>query len=906
MSIHKKLVLVLLAFTVLPTTVVGLWGFMHARETLEQMRVEYLEGLADQKSRQLEDLFIDLKEDLHALSDHPVIRTRAALLADPSVRVTPVSAQPIKAELDTLLQIKRRVNQYLNVILLDAQGRMIYSLRQIEASQILNPLRASLKDQAVSAMERGIFISEVFAPQSSANLFLMLMMAPIRDAAQRLVAILVFELHMDPVYKMLMETSGLGKSGETLIAARSGDHVLFLHALPRPLQAEVQLSATEQDKPVLPIQEALNRRNGSGQAVDFRGKRVFAAWRYLPSLKWGLVAKIERTEALAAANELGSFVLIVTAAACLLGLISALQVSGSISRPILQLHKGAEIIGSGDLDYRVGTLAPDEIGRLSRAFDQMAANLKTITASRDELEQEVRKRQTAEAAMQVSLGILDKRLKELNCLFNLSQLVESKGASVRDIIQGAIDLVLPAVQFPEQACARIVFGDLEVASANYRQTPWFIEATIRVDGQPRGVLRVGYRTQPLPDGRDSFAAEERKLVQALAERVGLVMERREAEQSLKRSEQRFRILVENSLTAISIIQDRQVIYQNPEQEKLLGPLPRPFILEDRERLHPDDAASIMQAYADLQSGKAVSIDANFRFFPSTSADRRRELKYIHGRLSRIEFGTREALLANFVDITKVKKLEQLLIVQDKMASLGRVAAGIAHEIRNPLSGINIYVNTLEKLVQRQAPLEKLQSVFAPIQSASAKIESVIRRVMDFAKPSEPVFTLRDIREPIQEALNLASAMLKKKEITVQLVQPADLPLCEIDPALLEEVILNLVNNAMDAMKQAPRPGMMRIEVTAEGQWVMVRVGDSGAGVPSHLAEDIFEPFFTTKADSTGIGLSLCHRIVTDHGGTLNVEASPLGGAEFLIRLPLRRSGQTAKRLENELPPGDRR
>lgn len=906
MSIHKKLVLVLLAFTVLPMTVVGLWGFVHARETLEQMRVEFLEGLADQKSRRLEDLFIDLKEDLHALSGHPEIRARAALLADPSVSAAPGAFQSIKAELDTLLQIKRRVNQYMNVILLDSPGRMIYSLRQTEAAQFLNPLRASLKDQALSAMQHGIFISGVLAPQSSADLFLMLMMAPIRDAAQRMVAILVFELHMDPVYKMLMETSGLGKSGETLIAAKSGDRVLFLHALTHDPQVQLRLSPAGQSKPLLPIQEALNRRNGCGRAVDYRGQKVFAAWRYLPSLNWGLVIKIDRGEALASAHQLGSLVLIVIAAASVLGLMAALQVSRSISRPIEHLHKGVALIGRGDLDYRVGTQARDEIGRLGRAFDQMAANLKTITASRDELEQEVHKRQAAEATMRVSLGILDKRLKELNCLFNLSQLVENKGASERDIIQGAIDLVLPAVQFPERACARIVFGDLEVSSANYRQTPWFMEETLRVGGRPQGMLWVGYRTQPLPDGQESFAAEERKLIQALAERVGLIMERRQAEQSLQRSEQRFRILVENSLTAISIIQNKQVIYQNPEQEKLLGPLPRPFILEDRERLHPDDAAGIIQAYDDLQSGKAAVIDANFRFFDTADAGQGRELKYIHGRLSRIEFGAGEALLANFVDITKVKKLEHLLMVQDKMASLGRVAAGIAHEIRNPLSGINIYVNTLEKLVQRQAPLEKLKSVFAPIQSASAKIESVIRRVMDFAKPSEPVFKLSDIRAPIQEALNLASVMLKKRQVAVELVQSSDLPPCQIDPALLEEVVLNLVNNAVDAMEKVPVPKKIRIEIAVERSWVTVRVGDSGTGIPAHLVEEIFEPFFTTKSDSTGIGLSLCHRIIGDHGGTLHVEASPLGGAEFVIKLPLKGSAQSVDPTVSVALPDDRR
>jgi PAS domain S-box-containing protein len=590
---------------------------------------------------------------------------------------------------------------------------------------------------------------------------------------------------------------------------------------------------------------------------------------------------------MASANKLGGFMLIMLVVVSVLGTIAVLQVSSSITRPIHKLQQGVNIIGGGDLDYQVGTDANDEIGRLSRAFDRMTANLKTITASKDELEIEIQKRMEAESSLRSSLLTLDKRVKELDCLYNMSRLVEIKESSIQNILQGTLELILNSFQEPRQLGASIALNDQTAQTAKFQQTPWQIQEKIQIAGEIKGCLIVGYLSAPA-NKQAPFTTEEEKLIHAMAERLGLIVERRQAEQALIRSEQRFRTLVEHSLTAISIVQDDQIIYQNPEQEKLLGPLPRPIIFNDQSRLHPDDAAAITKAYCNFRSGKAATLDINFRVLDTDNSGPKRRLIHLHGHISRIEYRDKEALLVNLMDLTEVKNLEKLLIIQDKMASLGRVAAGIAHEIRNPLSGINIYIDTLEKMIERQAAIEKIKTVFEPIQSASAKIESVIRRVMDFAKPAEPTFVPTDIRKPIEEALVLAAASLRKEEISVETIFQDDLPQCEVDPHQFEEIILNFINNASDALKNAPGEKKLRIAADVEGDLMVLRFSDSGPGVAIHMREEIFEPFFTTKPDSTGIGLSLCQRIITDHGGNLHVETSALGGAEFIIKIPLKR------------------
>jgi C4-dicarboxylate-specific signal transduction histidine kinase len=157
--------------------------------------------------------------------------------------------------------------------------------------------------------------------------------------------------------------------------------------------------------------------------------------------------------------------------------------------------------------------------------------------------------------------------------------------------------------------------------------------------------------------------------------------------------------------------------------------------------------------------------------------------------------------------------------------------------------------------------------------------------MDFSKPSQPKLALTDINKSLEEAINLSSVTLKKKGIQLEKSLGCDMPLCLADHHLIEQVILNLVTNAAQAMEHTKQPKIIQIKTHSENNHVVVTVADSGPGVPPDLKDKIFEPFFTTKSDSSGIGLSISHRIVSDHGGSLDASTSKWGGAEFVLRLP---------------------
>ena len=367
-----------------------------------------------------------------------------------------------------------------------------------------------------------------------------------------------------------------------------------------------------------------------------------------------------------------------------------------------------------------------------------------------------------------------------------------------------------------------------------------------------------------------------------------LMQKKRTEDALRRSEQDLRDLSENSLTGISLIQDNRIIYQNKEQKRLLRPLPESINLMDFEGIHPEDVEKVKKLYQKIISEGVRTLDTDFRYYPTGKIESEKDMKWVYCRASLIQYQGKDAVLVNMMDMTKAKELEHLLIIQDKMSSLGRVAAGIAHEIRNPLSGINIYLSTLQKIFDRADSLDKVKMILEQLQSASGKIESVIRRVMDFSKPGEPKFVPVNINQPIEEAIQLSSVTLRKSEISLEKSLSEDLPQCNADPHLIEEVILNLITNAAEAMKGME--GGERIEITSSmgNKHILVKVSDSGPGVPSNLKEKIFDPFYTTKDGSTGIGLSLSHRVITDHGGSLSVGPSKWGGAEFIIKIPLKK------------------
>lgn len=349
---------------------------------------------------------------------------------------------------------------------------------------------------------------------------------------------------------------------------------------------------------------------------------------------------------------------------------------------------------------------------------------------------------------------------------------------------------------------------------------------------------------------------------------------------------RFQEIVENSVTGIGIVQDDKVVYLNTEQQRMAGMMLKVGDILPFEYVHPDDVALVKDKYEKACRGEIRNVDVDYRCFVSENAGGPVQMKWVKSRGCIIQYKGRNALLLNTIDVTSAHKLERMVAIEDKMATLGRMAAGLAHEIRNPLSGINIYLTMLKKITENGEGIQKLPEIIARMDEASHRINAVIRRIMDFSKPSEPKFIMTGINGPIEDAIGLAAVTLRKACIKIETRLASIKGVCRLDPYMIEQVLLNLITNAAEAMQGKSDSKLIVISSSIERRYAVVRVADNGPGIPPDQHVKIFEPFYTTKADSTGIGLSLCSRMITDHYGTLRVEDSRLGGAEFVIEIPL--------------------
>ena len=364
-----------------------------------------------------------------------------------------------------------------------------------------------------------------------------------------------------------------------------------------------------------------------------------------------------------------------------------------------------------------------------------------------------------------------------------------------------------------------------------------------------------------------------------------ITRRREMDQALAESERRFRTLVENAQVGIAIVQDGRAVYCNPEARRILGAAETPFALESLGPMDDPRLAKLMELakQPDEQGGpeaqEGQDLDLGFLAgdgHPDGTA------RWVHCRAGGIVYQSRSARLIIMLDITKARELERLVSIQDKMASLGRVAAGIAHEIRNPLSGINLYLTALGGKTQGMA---EVTEIVGKMQAASARIEAVIKRVLDFSRPTAPKVSLINLNQVVANVMELSAVTLRKAGISLEASPGRVAP-----PGPCRRPAFGAGAHESHHQRGAgPVRGHRREKnwfgSSLEMDRIVIRVSDSGPGIPPALREKVFDPFFTGRREGSGIGLSLCHRIVSDHGGKLTVSQSRWGGAMFTMELP---------------------
>jgi PAS domain S-box-containing protein len=231
------------------------------------------------------------------------------------------------------------------------------------------------------------------------------------------------------------------------------------------------------------------------------------------------------------------------------------------------------------------------------------------------------------------------------------------------------------------------------------------------------------------------------------------------------------------------------------------------------------------------------------------------------------------------DVSDVRALTEQLIRADRLAAMGELTAGVAHEVRNPLGVIRASVQLLE---DAQCDQQRIADAASVIKQEIDRLDRVIKALLDFGRPSRPTLVHTDVNEVLGDVVLFTNRFAKQSDVVIKESFASALPPVVADPDQLKQVFLNLVTNAVQAMEKTG--GEIELVTRGDGDYVEISISDDGPGIAEQDLPKVFDPFFTKRAEGTGLGLTIVHRIIDEHDGHIEVSSSPQG-TRFTVSLP---------------------
>jgi PAS domain S-box-containing protein len=332
-----------------------------------------------------------------------------------------------------------------------------------------------------------------------------------------------------------------------------------------------------------------------------------------------------------------------------------------------------------------------------------------------------------------------------------------------------------------------------------------------------------------------------------------------------------------SMTSGVLIFDRvgKVTYANHEIRRMLGrPFPEGWTLEDDHEKLPHRLSEVMRGVLETN----ITVENEKIKIRNTTPARIIE---VNAFPFRNEQGGMMGTVFFIKDVTQISAMEEQLKRADRLSALGVLAAGIAHEIRNPLTGMKMIVQLLESEFSED---DSRREPLGIIQKEIDRLEGIIGNLLDFARPTKPKAVEVEVEKVVDDCYLLVKNQLNKQGINFQKTTVENVPIVIGDPDQLKQVFINIMTNAIQALSPG---GHLKVHIDHREEYLVIAFEDSGNGIPSDRLQDIFNPFMTTKEDGTGLGLSMAQRIVEEHGGRIEVQSSPGEGSTFYVHLPIK-------------------